>query len=152
MRFLYSDPGCGAVSNSLTIKRTERSNGTAPQGTSMAAELTSSLTKAWTEETTSPYSEADTYTTPHAYGNVTTAATVMTLVGGKCLVMYNRYVYCTHCKLKLGDRWRCNQYILNGCKAHLVLDQALNVIKAVEIHDHAPPMYLRGKDGFYMKI
>lgn len=74
------------------------------------------------------------------------------LVGGKCLIRYKRYTYGTHCRLKHGDRWRCNQYVQTGCKAHLVLDERLNVLKKNDVHHHAPPLYLRRIDGLYAKV
>ena len=74
------------------------------------------------------------------------------LEGGAQCIRYKRYVYTSHCKLKYGDRWRCNQYINNGCLAHLVLDYSLNILRSNDFHIHAPPMYVRKRNGEYVKV
>ncbi|KAJ8724576.1 hypothetical protein PYW08_016050 [Mythimna loreyi] len=78
-------------------------------------------------------------------------ATWMNLAGGKSLIRYKSYVYYSHCKLKRGDRWRCNQYFQTGCLAFVVVDESLRVMKAADIHHHPPPMYLlllvKGRNG-----
>lgn len=81
---------------------------------------------------------------------VISSGTVLQLVNGKTVLMYNKFTYYKLYDVAAGARWTCTHR--RRCKAFLHLNDEHYFIKGDTDHSHPPPVYHRTSDGKYIKI
>lgn len=71
---------------------------------------------------------------------------------GKSLVLCQGYSYSFKRKKLVKRYLYCSKKTRSNCTARINLDERGNIIYANTNHNHAPPNYVRTKEGIYVKL
>lgn len=72
------------------------------------------------------------------------------MVTGKKVLEYEGYTYCSNYRSKSTSRWICSSY--PTCRAFVLTDNDLMIIKKNTCHNHTKRILYKTKDGQYARL
>lgn len=79
-------------------------------------------------------------------------ASFIRTVKGSILLLIDGYTYSKNTTIRQGGtRFACSSTISKNCKAYVHMSTGNVILKAMIVHNHAPPEFHITKDGRYLK-